>query len=226
MKNRFFPNESPEYRKARDELLVAENALRQQTEDVAALRRKLPPGGPIKEDYLFDEIGPDGGVTQTRLSELFAPGRDSLMLYGFMYGPAQEQPCTMCTSIVDGLNGNAGHITQRMSMAIVARSPIERITEFANGRGWNNLRMLSSSNNTYNFDYQGEDESGNQMPMANVFVRRGDSIRHSWGSELLFDEFVTGNTRHVDVFWPLWNVLDLTPEGRGKDWYPSLSYED
>jgi predicted dithiol-disulfide oxidoreductase (DUF899 family) len=226
MKNRFFPNESPEYRKARDELLAAENALRQQTEDVAVMRRNLPPGGAIGEDYVFDEIGPDGGVKQTKLSELFAAGRDSLMLYGFMYGPAQEQPCTMCTSIVDGLNGNAAHIAQRMSLAIVARSPIERITEFANSRGWNNLRMLSSANNTFGFDYQSEDDKGNQRPMANVFVRRGDSILHSWGSELMFEEFATGNPRHVDIFWPLWNVLDLTPEGRGDDWYPSLSYED
>jgi predicted dithiol-disulfide oxidoreductase (DUF899 family) len=226
MKNRFFPNESPEYRETRNELLAAETALRQQTEDVAALRRKLPAGGPLKEDYLFDEAVPGGKIKQTKLSELFAPAKDSLMLYSFMYGPDQDEACPMCTSIIDGLNGNAHHITQRINLAIVARSPIERLMEYAGSRGWNNLRLLSSANNTYNFDYQGEDEKGNQMPMANVFVRSGDAVNHSWGSELLFEEFATGNPRHVDMFWPLWNVLDLTPGGRGGDWYPSLSYED
>jgi len=226
MDNRFFPNESDEYRKARNDLLKAEDALREQTETVAALRRKLPLGGLAMEDYTFDEMDSDGNVTQVKLSELFAPGKDSLLLYSYMYGPNQEQPCVMCTSIVDGLNGNAQHITQRMSMAVVSSSPIERFVEYARSRGWNNLRLLSSSNNTYNFDYQGEDEDGNQWPMANVFVRRDGGVHHSWASELLFEAYVTGNTRHVDTIWPLWNVFDLTPEGRGEDWYPALSYEE
>jgi len=225
MNNRFFPNESDEYRKARNDLLKAEDALREQTEAVAALRRKLPLGGLVKEDYVFDEMGSDGNVTQVTLSELFAPEKDSLLLYGYMYGPKQEQPCVMCTSIVDGLNGNTHHITQRMNLAVVARSPIERFVEYARLRGWNNLRLLSSANNTYHYDYQAEDENGNQWPMANVFARRDGNVHHSWASELMFSEFVTGNTRHVDTIWPLWNVFDLTPEGRGEDWYPALSYE-
>jgi predicted dithiol-disulfide oxidoreductase (DUF899 family) len=226
MHNRFFPNESEEYRKARNKLLEAEDALRAQTEEVAALRRKLPPGGSLAEDYVFDEMYAHKKVGQVKLSELFAAGRDSLLLYSYMYGPKQDNPCVMCTSIVDSLNGNAQHITQRMNLAVVARSPIERFADYARTRGWNNLRLLSSANNTFNYDYQAEDDDGNQWPMANVFVRRGSNINHYWGSELMFSPFVTGNTRHVDTIWPLWNVFDLTPEGRGDDWYPALSYEE
>jgi len=221
-----FPNETEEYRKARDELLAAEAELRQRVEDVAALRRKLPLGGPVKEDYVFDEIGSDGKVVQVKLSELFAAGKDTLFLYGYMYGPDQENPCPMCTSILDGLNGNARDIAQRINVAVVARSPIERIAEIGQSRGWDNLRLLSSANNSYQSDYLAEDAGGNQSPMANVFVERDDAIHHFWGSELMFHQFVGGNQRHVDMFWPLWNVLDLTPEGRGESWYPSLTYEE
>lgn len=221
-----FPNESEEYRHARQELLEAESALRQQVEDVAALRRKLPLGGVVDQDYVFDEIGADGAVRQVKLSGLFALGKESLLLYGFMFGPEMEKACPMCTSIIDGLEGNARHITQRMNMAIVARSPIERIQEHAAARDWKRLRLLSSANNSYQADYHAEAPEGAQWPMANVFVRRNGGIHHFWGSELMFREFPTGNQRHVDMIWPLWNVLDLTPEGRGESWYPSLAYDE
>jgi predicted dithiol-disulfide oxidoreductase (DUF899 family) len=219
-----FPNESVEYREARDRLIEAEAALRQQTEDVAALRRNLPLGGPAKEDYVFDEIDPDGGVRKTKLSELFAPGKESLFLYGFMFGPEMKAACPLCTSMLDGLNGNAVHILQRMNLAVVARSPIQRIQDYAATRGWTNLRLLSSANNTYQSDYFAEDEEGNQWPMANVFVKRRDTVHHFWGSELMFRQYEGGDMRHVGLIWSLWNVLDLTPEGRGEKWYPALDY--
>ncbi len=220
-----FPNESAEYRAARNALLEAEAALRQQVEEVAALRRKLPLGGRVKEDYVFDEIV-SGKVAQVRLSELFAPGKDSLFVYGYMFGPQRERACPLCTSMLDGLNGNARHITQRLNLAVVARSPIERIQAFGASRGWTDLRLLSSANNSYQADYFAEDGEGNQWPMANVFVRRGGAVHHFWGAELMFHKFEGGDMRHVDPIWPLWNVLDLTPEGRGDSWYPALSYGD
>lgn len=220
-----FPNESEEYRAARDALLEAEGALREQVEAVAALRRRLPLGGRVKEDYVFDEIGPDGEVSQVKLSQLFAPGKDSLFLYGYMFGPNAKAPCTLCTSLLDGLDGSAVHIAQRINIAAVARSPIRRLHELGESRGWRNLRLLSSANNTYQSDYFAEDPQGNQWPMANVFMLRDGAVHHFWGSELLFDAFEGGDMRHVDLLWPLWNVLDLTPEGRGETWYPSLSYE-
>jgi predicted dithiol-disulfide oxidoreductase (DUF899 family) len=220
MKARAFPNETPAYRTARDQLLAAEIALRAEVEQVAKLRRTLPIGGKIPQDYEFEEA-----AGRVKLSQLFPTGRDTLFLYNFMYGPKMARPCPMCTSFLDGLNAQAVDLTQRIGVAVAARSPIARIREFADGRGWKQLRMVSSAENTYNRDYFGEDAEGNQWPMANVFVRRTDGIHHFWGTELLYAETAKGtDTRHIDMLWPLWNVLDLTPEGRGADFYPKLSY--
>ena len=216
-----FPDESKAYRAARNKLLRAEIALRRKVEQVAAMRRKLPAGGEVPEDYAFDG---EGG--KTKLSELFGRG-DTLVAYSFMYGPKMERPCPMCTSMLDGLNGSAQHIAQRTNLVVIAKSPIRRILDFAAERGWSNLRLLSSANNSYNRDYFGESAEGNQLPMLNVFVRRKGSIRHSYGTELLFAKADQGqNSRHVDAIWPLWSLLDFTPEGRGKDWYPKLDYRD
>lgn len=225
MEQRPYPNESSQYREARNALLDAEDALRAQVERVAAQRRELPLGGEVKEDYVFDEVGTDGKVQQVRLSELFDDARESLLIYGYMFGPKMEEACPMCTSFLDSLDGAAPHIRQSMSLVVSARSPIERIAELAASRGWKNLRFLSSSDNSYQFDYLAEGKTGDQWPMANIFVRREGKIHHFWGSELMFSDVPGGNSRHIDILWPLWNILDLTPEGRGKSWYPSLSYE-
>jgi predicted dithiol-disulfide oxidoreductase (DUF899 family) len=215
-----FPGESDEYRAARSRLLDAEIELRRSIERVAAARRELPPGGVVPEDYAFEG---DGG--EVRLSELFEPGEHTLAIYSFMYGPEDERPCPGCTSILDSLDGSAVHLTQRINLAVVARSPLERIRAFAEERGWRRLRLLSSAGNTYNRDYLGETPDGDQMPMLNVFVREGATIRHFWGCEILYAPTEPGqNERHVDFIWPLWGLLDVTPEGRGKDWQPSLSY--
>jgi predicted dithiol-disulfide oxidoreductase (DUF899 family) len=215
-----FPGESGDYRSARDELLAAERDLRNQVERVAQLRRNLPLGGEAPEDYVFEEE--EGGV---KLSELFQEGIHTLALYSFMYGPAMKQACPMCTSFLDSLNGTAPHAGQRLNLAVVAKSPIGRIREFARGRGWHNLRLLSSAGNTYNRDYHGENADGGQVPVFNAFVRRDGKIYHSYSTELVFAPAEPGqNQRHIDMMWPLWNLFDLTPEGRGADWFPRLSY--
>ena len=212
-----FPNESKVYRAARNKLLFAEKALRRKVEAVAALRRKLPPGGALPEDYAFE--GTEGTV---RLSQIIGD-HDTLIAYSFMYGPAMKKACPMCSSMLDALNGNARHITERAGLVVIAKSPIGRILDFAQARGWANLRLLSSAGNSYNRDYSGENAEGNQLPMLNVFVRRNGRIRHFWATELLFAKAGRGqNNRHVDMLWPLWNALDLTPGGRGTDWYPQL----
>jgi predicted dithiol-disulfide oxidoreductase (DUF899 family) len=218
-----FPNETPEYRKARDQLLEEEARLREQVERVAALRRGLPLGGPVPEDYAFEERDPAGGAREVKLSQLFLPGRDALLVYGFMYGPEMERACPMCTSFLDSLDGAAPHITRQLALAVSARSPLDRIVRHAERRGWRNLRLLSSAGNGFQRDYRAEDESGSQLPMANVFVRREGRIHHFWGSELFARPFPSGNPRHVDMLWPLWNALDLSPGGRG-EWYPALDY--
>ena len=219
MKKLRFPNEPDDYRHARDRLLEAEKSLRRHVEEVAVLRRHLPPGGEVPEDYLFEgERGP------LRLSQLFTRG-GTLVAYSFMYGPKMAHACPMCTSMLDALDGNAQHIAQRTDLVVIAKSPLARIQEHARSRGWRNLRLLSSAQNSYNRDYHGEDAEGNQMPMLNVFVKRGSALRHSWGSELIGVPADPGqNQRHVDMLWPLWHLLDLTPEGRGTDWYPKLEY--
>jgi predicted dithiol-disulfide oxidoreductase (DUF899 family) len=214
-----FPNEDKKYRNARDKLLQEEIALRKQVEKVAAQRRKLPPGGEVPEDYVFESA--NGPV---KLSQLFEKG-NTLVAYSFMYGPKMAQACPMCTSMLDGLNGNAQHIAQRTNLVVIAKSPLGRIQEHAKARGWSNLRLLSSEKNDYNRDYHGESADGSQMPILNVFVRDGRKIRHWYATELMSAKSEPGqDPRHIDMFWPLWNLLDFTPKGRGKDWYPKLDY--
>jgi predicted dithiol-disulfide oxidoreductase (DUF899 family) len=229
-----FPGESAEYRAARNALLTEEMELRRQIECVAAQRRALPAGGTIPEDYQFD--GDDGKV---KLSALFAPGKDTLAIYSFMYGPERERPCPGCTHFLDGLNGEAEHILQRINLAVVAKSPLPRILAFAQERGWRRLRLLSTAGNSYDRAYFG-DSSGLSatireqqdfkagvewdMPMLNVFHRDGGAIRHFWGSEVLYVPPESGQEyRHNDALDPLWNMLDLAPEGRG-NFHPKLSY--
>lgn len=225
-----FPQESSAYRTARDELLLAEIALRRQIENVAALRRALPLGGEVKEDYVFEQgdadlHGPDD-AREVRLSELFRDGKNSLIIYSFMFGPDMQHACPSCSSILDSWNGVAPHLLQRINLAIVAKSPIARIRDFAWHRRWMNLPLLSSSGNSYNTDYHGETNEAKQMPMLNVFTRRDGRIYHTYGTELMFLPSESGqDARHVDMAWPLWNMLDYTPEGRGTDWRPKLSYE-
>lgn len=224
-----FPGESTAYRVARDRLLHAEIELRQQVEAVAALRRALPPGGQVPVDYFFDDEGDtpvDADVErQVRLSDLFEDGKNSLAIYSFMFGPAMAQPCPSCSSILDALDGEMPHLRQRINVAVAANSPIQRIRHFARERGWQQLHLLSCAHNTYSADYHGETADGRQMPALNVFTRRDGNIHHTWCSELMFVPSEPGqDPRHVDLIWPLWNLLDCTPEGRGADWRPSLWY--
>jgi predicted dithiol-disulfide oxidoreductase (DUF899 family) len=215
-----FPNESAAYRAARDKLLEAEIALRRQVEAVAAQRRGLPPGGRTPVDYVFEE-GEDAHAV--RLSELFGD-KSVLLLYSFMYGPAMTHACPSCTSIIDALDGEVPHIAQSVAFAAVARSPIDRFRSFARERGWRHVRLLSSARNSYHPDYHSEDDAGRQRPILNVFARREDGVRHIWASELAFVAADPGqDPRHVDLIWPLWGALDLSPEGRG-DFHPSLAY--
>jgi predicted dithiol-disulfide oxidoreductase (DUF899 family) len=218
-----FPGESENYRAARDELLNAEIQLRRDIEAVAVKRRNLPLGGKV-EDYVFEQTS-GNRMQQVRLSELFTEGKDTLIAYSFMYGPKMTQPCVSCTSILDALDGEAPHVIQRINLAVVAKSPIARIMEFATGRGWRNLRLLSSAGNTYNHDYHAESPEGDQWPALNVFVRRDGATHHFYNTELLYVPVEPGQDgRHVDLIWPLWNLFDLTPDGRGEKWYPRLSY--
>jgi predicted dithiol-disulfide oxidoreductase (DUF899 family) len=205
--------------------------LRAAVERVAEQRRSLPPGGSVPEDYAF-EAAEDG--REVRFSELFEPGKDTLLVYSFMFPrysgdtrpgptsgetaklPLSETPCPSCTSILDGLDGAARHLASRVNVAVVAKTDPERLRNLGRERGWRFLPLLSSRSNTFNRDYNAESEDGEQRPIANVFVRDGDGFRHTWASELFFaPRPESDGPRHVDSIWPIWNVLDLTPGGRG-----------
>jgi predicted dithiol-disulfide oxidoreductase (DUF899 family) len=235
-----FPNESAAYREARNALLAEEMELRRQLERVAAHRRTLPLGGEVPKDYVFEQADKEGRPTRVKMSELFAPRKDTLAVYSFMFGPERDRPCPGCTHFLDSLDGAARHIQQRVNLAVVAKSPVRRLFDFAQERGWRQLRLLSTAGNAYDCDYFGDStalspgvrrqqefRNGEEwdMPILNVFRRDDEGrIRHFWGSELLYvPPEPSQEYRHNDLLDPLWNLFDLTPEGRG-DFQPKLDY--
>ncbi len=239
------PGESADYRAARDRLLADEIALRERLEAVAAARRALPPGGLVPEDYVFDGLGADGRPAKVRLSELFAPGKDALVVYCYMFPrhhddtrpgpedgataelPLEQSPCPSCTAFLDGLDGAAPHVEAGgANLVVVAGAPLERVVTFAREHGWRHLRLLSAAGNSFKRDYHAEAEDGSQVPLTLVFHRDGDEIRHFWSSELMFAGYEPDqDPRHngtLDIFW---NVLDLTPAGRGEGFDSQLVYD-
>jgi predicted dithiol-disulfide oxidoreductase (DUF899 family) len=223
-----FPGESAAYRAARERLLAQEIELRRAMEAVAEARRALPPGGIVPEDY-----GLHGEEGEVRLSELFAPGKDSLVVYSMMFprDPHDDRPgprdgaCPSCTALLDQLDGAVEHVSPHLNFVVIAKAPVEKLLAHGRDRGWRRLRLLSSGGTAFNHDYHAETPDGAQRPMLNVFHRDGDVVRHFWGSELFYaptepDE----DPRHVGTLEPSWNMFDLTPEGRGPDWDEQLSY--
>lgn len=209
------PNETSQYRTARNTLLSAEAELRAQIENVAKLRRSLPKGGAIPRDYAFRS---DRGAP-TPLSSLFG-SHDTLAIYSLMYGPDAEAPCPMCSAFLDGLNGQIAHISQKIAFAIVAQNTFERLAALKADMSWDDLPLHSALGTDYQRDYLAEADDGSQLPILNVFQRDADGISHFWSSELFFEPS-DWHPRHVDAAWPLWNILDFTPQGRG-DFFPSL----
>jgi predicted dithiol-disulfide oxidoreductase (DUF899 family) len=212
-----YPNESAQYRAARNELLVEELELRRQLERVALQRRALPPGGEIPQDFEFtSEAGP------IRLSSLFRD-KQTLIMYSMMYGPERKAPCPMCTSFLTAWNGTAVNLRERVAIAVTARSPIERLTDFKNQRGLTNLPFLSDSSSDYTRTYVNADDG--DVPGFSVFSRRGETIHHFYSGEMSGAMADPGqDPRGGPDLDPLWLMLDLTPEGRGTHWYPKLDY--
>ena len=214
-----FPNESADYRAARTALLQEEIELRRHLERVAAQRRALPPGGEVKGDYRFQgEHGP------TDFAGLFG-ATQTLGVYSYMFGPQRERPCPMCTNLLGPLDAVAQDIAQRMSFVVIARSPIERLVEWKAERGWDALRLYTDLNDNYSRDYFGVLPDGSEIPSLNIFTRRDGTIRHFWGGEMTGDAADPGqDPRGAPDLPPMWNLFDMTPEGRGADWYPKLDY--
>jgi predicted dithiol-disulfide oxidoreductase (DUF899 family) len=214
-----FPNESEEYRRARNALLAEEIELRRQIERVAEQRRALPPGGVVKKDYRF--VGEDGPAI---FADLFG-GKQTLVIYSWMFGPQRARPCPMCTSLLSAWEGEARDVDQRVSLVVVARSPIERLVAFKKERGWRNLRLFSDAGGEYSRDYHAVTKDEGDDAAFNVFTRRDGTIRHFWGGEMGFETADPGqDPRGAPDLMPIWTILDATPEGRGTDWYPKLEY--
>jgi predicted dithiol-disulfide oxidoreductase (DUF899 family) len=212
-----FPNESEEYRKARNALLAEEIELRRQIEHVAELRRRLPHGGAVPGDYRFD-----GETGKKRLIDLFGD-KETLVIYSFMFGPKRARPCPMCTAVLSSWDGAAQNVTQRVAMAATARSPLERILDFKKERGWRNLALYSDSQGDFTRDYVSADDG--DVPALTVFTRRNGTIRHFWSAEMSMEMADPGqDPRGAPDLDPLWTIFDCTPDGRGSDWYPKLEY--
>jgi predicted dithiol-disulfide oxidoreductase (DUF899 family) len=212
-----FLNESDAYRRARNALLAEEIDLRRHIERVAEMRRQLPPGGEVTKDYRFQ--GEDGPAS---FADLFGD-KQTLVVYSYMFGPQRERPCPMCTSLMSSWEGNARDVEQRVALAMVARSPIERLVAFKRERGWQSLKLYSDPSGDYTRDYVSAEDA--DTAEINVFTRRDGTIRHFWSGEMGMETADPGqDPRGAPDPWSLWTIFDMTPEGRGTDWYPKLDY--
>jgi predicted dithiol-disulfide oxidoreductase (DUF899 family) len=220
-----FTDESQAYTDAREALRVAEGELITQRERVAELRRKLPRGATV-EDYVFTEgpadLNAGDAPTEVRLSELFSGPDRSVVTLQLMYGKAQTHPCPMCSMWLDGLNGVADHLRQRVDFVVVAAAELDALRAHGRDRGWDNLRLLSAANNTLKFDSGSEDEDGNQTSTFSVFGTEDGVLFHSYSAHPQWSD--SDYQRGLDLMSPVWNIFDLTPQGRG-DWYAGLSYD-
>jgi predicted dithiol-disulfide oxidoreductase (DUF899 family) len=214
-----FPNESAEYRQARDALLAEEIELRRHIERVAEQRRALPPGGEVTKDYRFE--GVDGAVT---LTDLFGD-KQTLVTYSYMFGPQRERPCPMCTSLLSSWDGEVPDIRQNVALAVIARSSLGRLLAFKKERGWHHLPLYSDVTGEYSRDYFAVSDDGDDIPAFNVFTRRDGAIRHFWSGEMGSETADPGqDPRGAPDLMPLWTIIDSTPEGRAPTWYPKLNY--
>jgi predicted dithiol-disulfide oxidoreductase (DUF899 family) len=201
-----YPNESQAYRNAREALLKDEHELIEKTKAVAAKRRKLPPGGQLKEDYVFQWANGGKIGKPVKFSELFGD-KNTLLLYSWMFGPSWDKPCTSCTSLMDGYDRAWYSVSRHAAFATIAKAQPERINAWAKERGWTQLPLLSGYESPFQTDYKCQGENDDmQYPVMHVFQKRDGKIFHFWSTET--------NSNHVDTVWVYWNLMDFTPEGR------------
>lgn len=202
-----YPNETPEYRKARNALLEEEEALIAKVKAVAEMRRRLPLGGKLKEDYVFIGANDDNLGEEIRFSELFGD-KETLLIYSYMFGPNWDNPCPSCTSLIDGFDRASISVTHTAAFTVVAKAPAKKLNAWAKSRGWSHIHLVSAEQTGYLRDYlcQGDDPDTTLWPIMHVFTKQDKDIYHFWASEM------RGN--HVDMIWTYWNLMDMTPEGR------------
>jgi predicted dithiol-disulfide oxidoreductase (DUF899 family) len=216
-----FPNESEEYRAARNALLAEEIELRRKIEQVAAMRRRLPLGGEVPQDFEF-ESAQSGRTATVHLSDLFA-GKQSLVIYSYMFGPQKERACPVCTSLLSAWDGAARSVQERVSLAVTARSSLSRLLEWKQERGWKNLRLFSDKTGDFTRTYV--DAADGDTPGLTVFTKRDGKMYHTWSGEISEKMADPGqDPRGAPDIDPVWTIFDYTPDGRGTDWYPKLEY--
>lgn len=215
-----YPNDSKDYRQARIQLLTEEIELRRHIERVAAQRRAMPLGGQAP-DYQFEDAD---GQTVT-LADLFGP-HQTLVTYFWMFGPQRERPCPMCTAFLGSIDQPARDLTQKVALAVIGRSPVSRQLAFARERSWQHLQFYASIGDDFARDYRGLAPNGDEWPALDVWVKQDGVVHHFWASEMGGTNDPGQDARGAPDIMPLWNLLDLTPGGRGTDWYPDLQYPD
>lgn len=212
-----YPNETEEYRKARAALLEEEKSLVEKVKSVAAKRRELPRGGKLKEDYVFTGANTRNLGENVTFSELFGD-KNTLLLYSYMFGKTWDNPCPSCTSLIDGFDRAAISVHQHVAFVVVAKTPADRLNDWAGQRGWSNIDLVSAESNTYLNDYrcqEGDSDDG-LWPILHVFMKQDGEIYHFWGTEM--------QRNHVDTVWPYWNLMDMTPEGRPEVQMPPQNF--
>ena len=215
-----FPGASADYDAARQALLAEEIEFRRHATRLVAQRQALPPGPVIEKNYRFK----DEQAFEVGLRDLFGD-KDTLVTYFWMYGPQRERPCPMCTNWLGAVNGNAADIKQRVALKILGRSPVERQYAFAQERGWRDLNFVQTVGDDWAKDLGVLMPDGSEYPALTVFRRHGDTVRLFWASEMTGEMADPGqDPRDSPDIASLWSILDLTPDGRGTDWYPKLNY--
>ena len=212
-----YPNDSADYRRARTALLAEEIELRRHIERVAAQRRAMPLGGEVRDTLFRDQDD-----AQLQLGDLFGD-KDTLVTYFWMFGPQRPRPCPMCTAFLDAFDMPSLGITQRVGFAVLGRSPVARQLAFARERGWKHLQFFQSVSDDFARDYRALAPNGDEWPALDVWVKRDGRVHHFWAGELGGTEDPGQDPRGAPDPTPLWNILDLTPAGRGTDWYPKLA---
>ncbi|MEM7170521.1 MAG: thioredoxin family protein [Pseudomonadota bacterium] len=207
---------------ARKDLLAEEKNFTKLRDSLAAKRRDLP-WMLVDNDYQFH--GSDGPES---LADLFADRRQ-LLIYHFMFGPDWEEGCPSCSFLADHFDGANYHLPQRdISLVVLSRAPLERLQAYKKRMGWR-FKWLSSLDSDFNFDYQvsftAEQMAAENMtynyrdttfpsqeaPGISIFIRGDDGqVYHSYSCY----------ARGLDLLIGAYNLMDLTPLGRGENDLP------
>ena len=179
----------------------------------------MPPGGEAPDYAFLDEQG-----KTVALKDMFGH-HDTLVTYFWMYGPQRERPCPMCTSLLGSLDIPAIDLVQRISLAVIGRSPVARQLAFARERGWRNLKFYQCVGDDFAKDYRGLALDGSEWASLDIWKKDGAAVRHFWAAESGKTADPGQDPHLAPDPTPLWTILDLTPDGRGTDWYPKLEYQ-